>query len=111
MSRQVGILIVGKDYCNVGMDEAERDANLDKRIAFIERFNLYVGGSLTTDSVEAYISYPTRNVSLETWKSFELHYRSEFPTFDGHIMLTDVNHVTQDDRSMLDWLDSAGSVE
>jgi hypothetical protein len=104
---KAGIQITGRDFGCVGLDD---DANLDAhfaRLAVVERFGLLGGGSLLGNGSDLDVDFVAElesgeDVTVATWKELCVAYREAFPTFDGHIRITDVDHVDADDAKLID---------
>jgi len=104
---QIGIEIKGKDYCAVGMGEDQADKCMDERINYVESFDLVGGGTFfgpgNNDEHEFTCGRIDRkDVGIAMYKKFMRGYRKKFPTFDGHIKLTDIDHATRDEQRMID---------
>lgn len=104
--KNIGIYITGKDYGCLGLSEDEIDAALDERLAVVEALGLVGGGSLlgAEGDLEVYFSASredNRAVTIAGWLEFAETYRDAFPTFDGHIYLADLDHVTSEDNKAI----------
>lgn len=102
----IGITIVGKDYGGLGLTDEEVDAALDARIEVIEAHGL-VGGGILLDALDLEVDFiatreDNKPVTVKAWLAFCAAYRAAFPTFDGHVYITDANHVTSDLAKSID---------
>ena len=98
-----GITIIGHDFGGLGLDREEHLDALVARLDVLEKHGACGGGSLLgggdcetgvdfTAEVEAWNEDPSRAVA--GWLAICNDYRAAFPTFDGHIYLSDVDFVT-----------------
>jgi len=98
-----GISIRGKEYGFLGISNKEIDKRVDEILAFVEKFKGSAGGTFGED-VEACIDFPYETLTIEKFMDFEKNFREQFPTFDGHIYLHDINHFTAEESKVLDSL-------
>ena len=96
-----GITIRGKDYGFVGVDAIEIDKRVDNMISFIESFKGSAGGTFGED-MEICVDFPYETLTLKKFAEFEKKFRKDYPTFDGHLFLHDLNHFTAEESKVLD---------
>lgn len=103
---ELAIVIRGKDYGCIGMSEQDIDAAFEERIGYIERAGLFCGGSLMDeDHVEcACEPLDGKPITIERWLAFAEGYHAAFPTFDGHIVLQNLAHLSSEDIKNIDLL-------
>ena len=96
-----GISIRGKEYGFVGITDLEVDSRVDEMLNFIESFKGSAGGTFGED-IEACVDFPYETLTIEKFTEFEKKFRKNYPTFDGHLYLHDINHFTADESKYLD---------
>ena len=96
----LAILAIGDDYGCVGSNNSEIYAEFCERIQFIMDLGmdatgtLVQGGSvLSCDFSVCFVVFKPdgSDVTLDEWRGFSDMYRAAFPTFDGHIVLSDIS--------------------
>ena len=96
-----GITIRGMEYGFVGINNDEIDKRVDDMIKFVEKYDGSVGGQFG-EEMEACIDFPYDTLTLEKFMKFEKEFRQNYPTFDGHLYLHDLNHFTAEESKVLD---------
>lgn len=96
-----GITIRGMEYGFVGINNDEIDKRVDDMIKFVEKYDGSVGGQFG-EEMEACIDFPYDTLTLEKFMKFEKEFRQNYPTFDGHLYLHDLNHFTSEESKVLD---------
>lgn len=96
----ISILAIGDDYGCVGSSNSEIYDEFCERVRFIMDLGMDATGTLVQGGSVLSCDYSVcfavfkpdgSDITLDEWRGFSDMYRAAFPTFDGHIVLSDIS--------------------